>query len=160
MIRLRSFALVAAALFAAPAQSAPLPLVPLPELLAAAKAICFDHAGDTAAQIAMARAKPFNARLARIADDGTLLWDAGHLAIAISEGSAENLCLVTAAVDPKIRIGDGIKLSRPMLGEPDSADEVFVLWNGKSPSGKPAMYSFMLKGEGGNTLGSYASASE
>jgi hypothetical protein len=160
MSRLRSFALVAAALFAAPAQAAPSPTVPLPDLLAAAKAICFDNVGDPEAQTGVVMAKPFLAEKVRSGDDGTVVWNTDRFSIAILNDPGKKFCMVTAVIDPKTAIGEGIKLARPLLGEPNSADEEFVLWFGKTAAGKPSMYGFMLKPEGENTLGSYASGSE
>lgn len=68
--------------------------------------------------------------------------------------------MVPAVVDPNTRIGDGIALARPLLGEPKAADAEFVLWYGKTRSGNQLMYGFMLKPEGDETLASYASGTE
>lgn len=150
---------LSAALFAAPAQ-AKLPPIPLSDVLAAAKAICFDHIGDPAAQTAVVTAAPFEAEKVRSDDDGTVTWNTDRFSIAILDNPAKKFCMVTAVVDPNARIGDGITLARPLLGEPKSADEEFVLWYSKTRSGDQSMYGFMLKPEGDQMLGSYASGTE
>lgn len=147
-----------AALLAAPAQAQA--LVPLADVLAAAKAICFDHIGDPAAQTVAVKAAPFEAERVRSGDDGTVTWNTDQFSIAILDDPAKKFCMVTAVVDPNTRIGEGIALARPLLGEPKSADADFVLWLGKTRSGDTAMYGFMLKPEGDQTLGSYASGTE
>lgn len=154
-----SAALLAIATLATPAQ-AKLPPIPLADVLAAAKAICFDHLGDPAAQTAAVKAAPFEAEQVRSGDDGTVTWNTGRFSIAILDNPEKKFCMVTAVVDPKTRIGEGITLARPLLGEPKSADEDFVLWFGKTRSGDTAMYGLMLKPEGDQTLGSYASGTE
>ena len=147
-----------AAFFAAPAQAqAP---VPLADVLSAAKAICFDHVGDPAAQTAAVKAAPFAAVKVSSDGEGTVTWNTDRFSIAILDSPAKKFCMVSAVVDPNTRIGDGITLARPLLGEPKSADADFVLWLGKTRSGDPAMYGFMLKPEGDLILGSYASGME
>lgn len=160
MSALRMIALAGAALLAAPAHAATLPAEPLPDLLAAAKAICFDHVGDPAGQTATARAKPFEAERVRTNPDGSVIWNTARYSIAILDEPGKKFCMVTAVIDPRTKAGDGIKLARPLLGEPESADEEFVMWYGKTAAGKPAMYGFMIKPEGDNILGSYASGTE
>ena len=62
-----------AAFFAAPAQAqAP---VPLADVLSAAKAICFDHVGDPAAQTAAVKAAPFAAVKVSSDGEGTVTWN-------------------------------------------------------------------------------------
>lgn len=150
---------VLAALLASPAQ-AKLPPIPLADVLAAAKAICFDHFGDPAAQTAAVKAAPFDAKQVRSDSEGTVTWNTDRFSIAILDNPAKKFCMVTAVVDPNTRIGDGIALARPLLGEPKSADADFVLWYGKTRSDGTAMYGFMLKPEGDQILGSYASGTE
>ncbi|WP_309752841.1 hypothetical protein [Novosphingobium sp.] len=159
MSALRRVALVPvallAALSAAPAQ-AKVPPEPLADVLAAAKAICFDHLGDPAAQTAVVTAAPYEAEKVRSADDGTVTWNTDRFSIAILDDPEKKFCMVTAVVDPKTRIGEGIKLARPLLGEPMSADEEFVLWYSKSASGDLTMYGFLLEREGDQMLAAYA----
>ena len=85
---LRLIALAAAALLAVPAQ-AKAEQVALPDLLAAGKAICFDHVGDPAAQTAAVNAAPFEAEKISTKDDGTVIWNTDRFSIAILDTPAK-----------------------------------------------------------------------
>lgn len=97
-------ALAAAALVAVPAQAKDMVVVESPEVFAAYQAICLANPGDLDAQIATAKAAPYNFVLADTAADGSQRYENPRLFAAMRKDAKNHFCMVGG------RFADGTSL--------------------------------------------------
>lgn len=161
MARAAALLIAAAALSASPVLAAPRVTPIKPEaVLAAAKAICFDHLNDPEGQIAAAKAAPFNAEQAEIDDDGTVRLASDLLTVNILGDDSKSYCMVSGFSADTISSDKGAAIAIDLLGTPQELDANSAIWFGKTASGQPVMYGFMISRGEGYTLVSYASGTE
>lgn len=160
-LALGAIAVLAACGFAAgPAQAGDGTLVPLSEIFSAYQAICYAHAGDPKAQVAVATAAPYGFKLDGTDDDGTARYESARLSVRILDGSDRKYCLVMGNVSADTKPADGAREAKAVLGDPATSEDNTVLWM-DTVSTKNVIHMFMAGTTGdGKTVAAYATGSE
>lgn len=159
MARLRTLAAIAGAalVVSGAAQAAPPKPAPLADIFAAYKAICYDHAGDPAAQALAATSAPYSLTPGEKSAEGSQLFSGEFLAVSIRANDGKRFCLATAPVSDNGSVEAAKALAKPVLGEPlaGGGDAGTVIW---ADTGKreTTVYLYLLKPMGDLRIGAFA----
>ena len=141
--KLRSIAaaaLAAGALVSVPAQAKELAVVKPTEIFAAYQVICLANPGDLDAQIAAAKAAPYNFTLAETSEDGSQRFDNPRMFAAMRKDAKNHFCMVGG------RLAEGTSIDAASAA---GASVLFhAVWNHASDGGE----SFFLVPTSGTTI--------
>lgn len=160
MARVRKLTALAGAvtlLLSGAAQAALPKPAPLADIFAAYKAICYDHAGDPAAQALAATSAPYNLTPGDKSPDGSQVFRGENVAVSIRTNDGKRFCLATAPVSDDPSPAAARALAKPVLGEPleGGGEAGTVLWI-NSGKGETTVYLYLLKPIGDSQVGAFA----
>lgn len=150
-------AFAAAALVSVPAQGKELVVVESAEIFAAYQVICLANPGNLNAQVAAAKAAPYNFSLIETTADGSMRYENPRLFVAMRKDAKNHFCMVGGRLPDGTKLEAGAAVGAPVLDKLAPrmlTNEQMVMWS--DVKAKPVLlYMYSHTVASGITVGSF-----